>query len=283
MIEFLIVLGLVWILFAIVQDFKTREVANWLNFSLVIFALVVRLFYSIFTNNFEYFYFGLFGFTVFFILAHLFYYSRVFAGGDAKLMIGLGPLIPFASLFLFNVMIFFVFLISLLFFGAIYSLTYSCFLALFNFKNFKKEFFLVSRSIRKYYFLSLIISFFIFLFILLSKEIIFSVFIFLVLIFPLLYSYLKAVEKSGMIKNVKVEDLTIGDWLIDSVKVKGKLIVPSWEGLSEEDVEFLKKNYKKELKIKDGVPFTPAFLFAFLAVVFFHYLGYPYWSFFQFF
>ena len=39
---FLILLGLVWIIFAVVQDLRKREIANWLNFSLVIFALVFR-------------------------------------------------------------------------------------------------------------------------------------------------------------------------------------------------------------------------------------------------
>jgi len=41
---FLIVLALVWVIFATIQDIRTREVANWLSFSLIIFALGFRFF-----------------------------------------------------------------------------------------------------------------------------------------------------------------------------------------------------------------------------------------------
>ncbi len=32
---FLIVIAFIWILFAVVQDLRKREVANWVNFSLL--------------------------------------------------------------------------------------------------------------------------------------------------------------------------------------------------------------------------------------------------------
>ena len=61
-------LGLIWILFAVVQDIRTREIANWLNFSLIIFALGFRFFYSLFEmNDFGFFYQGLIGFGMAFI------------------------------------------------------------------------------------------------------------------------------------------------------------------------------------------------------------------------
>ena len=81
---FLICLAFVWIVFASVQDLKSREVANWLNFSLIIFALGFRFFYSLFNNNFNFLYQGLIGLGIFFVLGNLFYYGRMFAGGDAK-------------------------------------------------------------------------------------------------------------------------------------------------------------------------------------------------------
>ena len=57
--DFLIVLTLVWILIAMYKDFKKREIPNWLNFSLLIFALAFRLFYSIFSNDYNYILWGL--------------------------------------------------------------------------------------------------------------------------------------------------------------------------------------------------------------------------------
>lgn len=41
---FLIVLCLIWIAFAVIQDLRKREIANWLNFSLIIFAIAFRFF-----------------------------------------------------------------------------------------------------------------------------------------------------------------------------------------------------------------------------------------------
>ena len=40
---FLIILGLVWIIGAVLQDLKRREVDNLWNFSLIFFALAYRL------------------------------------------------------------------------------------------------------------------------------------------------------------------------------------------------------------------------------------------------
>ncbi|MBI2056754.1 hypothetical protein HYT91_00690 [Candidatus Pacearchaeota archaeon] len=49
-IIFLVALALVWMIFAVVQDLKKREIANWVNFSLIIFALGFRFFYSLFNG-----------------------------------------------------------------------------------------------------------------------------------------------------------------------------------------------------------------------------------------
>ena len=97
---FLFVLALIWIMFATVQDIRKREVANWVSFSLIIFALGFRFFYSLFSDmGFDFFYQGLIGFGIFLILGNLLYYGKMFAGGDAKLMIALGAVLPFSVIF----------------------------------------------------------------------------------------------------------------------------------------------------------------------------------------
>jgi len=87
-IYFLFALAIIWTTFAAIQDIKTREVSNWLNFSLIAFALAYRAFYSISKKDPKFFILGVLGFIIFFILAHVFYYGRAFAGGDAKLLMG---------------------------------------------------------------------------------------------------------------------------------------------------------------------------------------------------
>jgi hypothetical protein len=81
-----------------------------------------------------------------------------------------------------------------------------------------------------------------------------------------LYVFAKGLETVSMIRDVSGSELREGDWLVDDVKVKGKTIKSDWDGLSLEDIKLLKG--KKKVKIKDGLPFVPAFLIAFLGYVF---------------
>jgi acyl-CoA synthetase (AMP-forming)/AMP-acid ligase II len=73
-----------------------------------------------------------------------------------------------------------------------------------------------------------------------------------------LYPYLKALEVC-MVKRVNAKDLQIGDWLEEDVRIGKKTIRKTVHGLSFEDIAILKKARKKVL-IKDGIPFTIAFL-----------------------
>lgn len=263
---FLIVLGLVWVVFASVQDLKEQEVANWISFSLIIFALGFRFFWSLFgTESFMFFYQGLIGFIIFLVLGNVFYYSRVFAGGDAKLMIALGAVLGFSESFFINLNIYLVFLILFLFSGAFYGMIWSGVLAFKNIKDFKKEFYKKMIENKKWIFL---IMFFglvlmVFGFIL---EILFFLGI-IIFIFPYLYIYSKAVDESCMIKKIDVKKLREGDWLYEDVKVGKKLIKAEWGGLSEEDIQKIQKNLKI-IKVKQGIPFVPVFLMSFLGLIF---------------
>ncbi|MFA4953178.1 MAG: prepilin peptidase [Candidatus Pacearchaeota archaeon] len=264
---FLIVLALIWIVFASVQDLKHREVANWLSFSLIVFAVGFRFFWSLFSpnSNFMFFYQGLIGLGIFFVIGNLFYYSRLFAGGDAKLMIALGPVLGFSSNFLTNLKIYFIFLIVYLFAGMFYGIFWSLSLMLRNFKSFKKEFtklfYKNSRLVLLVSFIGMVLVFFGFI------DLIFSYFGFLILIIPYVYLFAKAIDEACMIKNVKVSELVEGDWLYKDVKIGRKLIKANWDGLSKEDIKLLRKK-KKSVLIRQGIPFVPVFLIAFLILIY---------------
>ena len=94
---FLFVVALIWIVFAAVQDLKTREVSNWLNFSLLAIVLAYRAFHSVIINDYEFLVLGLLGFVVFYLIGTAFYYSKVFAGGDTKLFWALGVVLPYSN------------------------------------------------------------------------------------------------------------------------------------------------------------------------------------------
>jgi len=221
-IIFLAILAVVWIFFAVVQDLRTREIANWLNFSLIIFALGFRFFYSLFNSDFGFFYQGIYGLGIFFIIGNLFYYGRIFAGGDAKLMIALGAVLPFYDNFYENINFFLIFLMIFLFVGAIYTLIGSLWFSLVNFKAFKKEFRKQLRKFKKYYLSGLFLA--ILLALLGFVNGIFLSLGALIFVFLNLYIYAKAVDESSMVRNVKTGKLTEGDWLYKkTLKLERKL------------------------------------------------------------
>ena len=267
MLEFLVVLGFVGIVAAIIQDFRSREVANWLNFTLLASALAFRGFYSALSEEYMFLIFGAIGLAISFVLAHLMYYGRLFAGGDAKLFIALGAIIPFADNFYDNNLIFLVFLIALLFGGAVYSLSYSVILSIKNHENFSKKFKELFKDNKGHFHAALAFSAAFVLYSFFINQLIFLVVpLFLVGLF-FLYVYAKAIEQSCMLKEISMDKARVGDWLEKDVEVGGKVIKPHWEGLSEDDVELLKK-HKGKILIKEGIPFTPAFLIAFAVIVY---------------
>jgi len=267
---FLYGLALIWILFAIIQDIKTTEICNWVSYSLIIFAMGFRFFYSLFAlGNFKFFYYGLIGLAIFFIIGNLFYYSKIFAGGDSRLMIALGAIIPIQGSPLYNLKILGIFILLFFISGAIYGIFATIFVGLKNFKLLKKELSIQFEEKRKFVILILIFAC-IFLGLGFVYRTFFNLGILLFLI-PYFYLFAISVEKSCMIKNVKPSQLTEGDWLYEDVKIGKKLIKSKWRGLTKEEIKLLKR--KKFIKIHYGIPFSPAFLIAFILLILFLKLG----------
>ncbi len=268
---FLIVLALIWIIFAVVQDLRTREVSNWLNFSLIIFALGFRFIYCLFSSeSFAFFYQGLIGLGIFFVIGNLLYYGRTFAGGDAKLMIALGTILPFSENFFTNLKFFILFFLIFLLIGAFYGLIISAALSLRNFKKLKKEFYIQLKNNKKVVYSVMILGLVLMAFWFVENLLLF--FGILVFILPYFYFYGKAVDEICMVKKVKTKDLKEGDWLYKNLRVGRKLIKISWEGLNKDDIKLIKKKYR-EIMIKQGIPFTPVFLISFLILIYFWKIG----------
>ncbi|VVB83461.1 Preflagellin peptidase [uncultured archaeon] len=259
---FLWALALAWIIFAVIQDLKTREIANWLNFSLVIFALEFRFFYSLFNNDgFSFFYQGLIGLGVFFLLGNLFYYSRVFAGGDAKLMISFGAILPTSSFFILNIQSLLTFLLIFLFSGFAYIFATSTVLCIRHFKAFKKEF---ARQLEKKKKLMISLTLLGAVLILLGFfEIIFSIIGLSIIFISYLYMYSRAIDEVCMVRKIQAIHLREGDWLYTNLKVGNKIIKSNWNGLTNEEIKSIRKKYK-QVKIRQGIPFSPNFLVSFI-------------------
>jgi len=264
---FLSILGLVWIIFATFQDLKTKEIANWLNFSLIFFALGFRFFYSLFSaGNFNFFYQGLMGLAIFFILGNLFYYGRLFAGGDGKLFISLGAIIPLSYTFLITLEILFSFIVIFLFAGAFYSIFFSIFLGIKNHKKIKKEIGKQFTKNKKIFYFAIPVSIILLIFGYFEQLFIFIAI--LVFLLPYLYIYAKAVDEVAMVRKIKSSKLREGDWLYADVKIGKRIIKADWGGLEKKEISFLRKHIKI-IKIREGIAFTPVFLISFLIFLYF--------------
>jgi Flp pilus assembly protein protease CpaA len=263
---FLIVLGLVWIVGAIMQDLRRREVDNIWNFSLIGIALAYRLAVSVDVGSYWFFVNGVIGFLVFLVLGNLFYHMRMFAGGDAKLLIALGAILPLSFDWIVNFKIFGWFILLFLFGGSIYVFIWSLVLVVLNFKKFVKEFRKQVRVNKRVFYLSWLFVLFWFV----GSYFVFSELAllgFVFLLFPLLFVFAKSVEESCMILSVEPAKLTEGEWLYEDIFVNGKKIKGKWEGVSASELRLIKEKYRRKILIKIGIPFTPGFLIGFLLLI----------------
>ena len=268
---FLWSLAFVWILFATIQDIKSREISNWVNFSLIIFAIAFRFFYSFFAGgDFSFFYFGLIGFAVFFALGNLFYYTHLFAGGDAKLMYALGAVLPIYSTFDLNLKFFLYFILLFLLIGSLYGIVVSIIYGIKNRKKTAQEF---KKQLKKNKIIFLILIIFsIFLLFLSFLNMIFLYFGIFVFIYAYLIIYAKSIDEGCMVRKIKTYKLTEGDWLFEDIKIGKKVIKKSWNGLEAEEIKLLKK-HKKEILIRYGIQFAPVFLISFILMAIFYFVG----------
>ena len=269
-IIFLSILAGIWIAFASIHDLKKRIVPNWVSFSLIIFALGFRFFYSLFElNSFMFFYQGLIGLAIFYILGNALYYGRMFAGGDAKLMMALGTILPFTEDIRTNLEIFTLFLIVFLFTGAIYGIAWSIYLSLKHFKELSKEFNKQFNHNKRRIILFSIISIALMIYGFVFEQLFLYLGI-LTFLFPYLYLYAKAIDNSCLVKNISTRNLEEGDWLFKDLKVGKNTIKSSWHGLNKKQIKAIQKKFKT-IRIREGIPFVPVFFFSFSILIYIYF------------
>ncbi len=264
---FLIILGFIWIIGAILQDLKRREIDNFWNFSLIAIALVYRLSISVLKNDFSFILYGIGGFLVFLIIGYLFYYLKLFGGGDTKLLIALGTILPFSNNLIISLKLLFYFVLLLLISGSIYSLIYAFVLSILKRKKFAKEFIRQFKINKKLLFLGIIIFGLFEIIGLISNQISFILLGAIILLFPILFIFSKSIEESCLIKKISPLKIKEGDWLYKNIKVNKKIIKANWQGISEKELKLIQKKYKKNILIKQGVPFAPSFLIALILLI----------------
>lgn len=246
------------------MDLKKREVPDWISYGLIFAALGFRLLYSIFNKDYFIFLTGLFGFGIFFALSNLFYYLKQWGGGDAKILMGMGAVLGFNQTLI-------LFLLFLIFIGAIYGILFSIYLAIKNKYKFKIAF---RKSIKEFKYLLIAASLFLLfgiycLFSLNDPSLSFLLFGVSVIFFigMISFTFVRAVEESCFMKRIHASKLTEGDWVVETIKIGNKVIINEKNlGITKAQINKL-KNYKKPILVKTGIPFIPAFLLAYIALI----------------
>lgn len=326
--ELLLFLTALFVLLAAsITDLKTREVPDWLNFSLLFAALGIRLLISYHEKDYSIFAEGIFGFAVLFAFACFLFYTGQWGGGDSKLLMALGavfglrytpgPLLyAFIGVFVlifalnlaggwatrklekarlkaFNIAItllsvaalimaatimdfrsnLLMFLFYLILLGGLYGIGWSVYLAVLKRRRFSKSFIKLMKkpafiNARRFILTACL------LLIALSFAFDFTLLALFVTLFAIITMYLwiavKAIEISCMEKEVEVVRLTEGDWIVKDVIIDDKRVCgPADLGISKDQIRCLKEHYDKgrirKVRIKEGIPFVPSFLLAFIA------------------
>ena len=256
---------LIALIFAAITDIRTKEVPDWLTYSLITIGLAIFISKSIQEGSFIPILGSLRGLLIFFALGSAMYYSRQWGGGDAKLLMGMGAILNQYTEKLLNIYFPFILFINILFFGAIYGLIISISLIIKNKKEFSKKFKIINKDSKK------IRNILIFLagIIIITNTIISNVkqienLIYFAAIFPLIFFYLlismKTIEHISMRKAIPTNKLVEGDWVNEEIKINGKIIYsPKSLGVNKKQIELIKK-HKKNVQIREGIAFVPAFL-----------------------
>ncbi len=178
---------------------------------------------------------------VFFIFGYAMYKTGQWGGGDAKLLVAIGVLLPFYK----NAMFPLAFLINVFVVGALYTIIYSIIIGIWT--NSIAKFFRETPRFVEFLSLAMMI-----LAIFLPKQP--GIIVFLTGFLLIFWYYAKFIEKNLFVKKIPASKLKVGDVLYASKE---------WVGITEEELRKLKKS-KKTVTIKEGIRFGPVFLFALL-------------------
>lgn len=261
---FLAALVLVVLIIASYTDLRTKEIPDWVSYGFIFAALGIRSLYS-FQDGWQVMASGILGFAAFYLLALLFYYTHQWGGGDSKLLMGMGAALgipyPFTDLSFTPLW----FLLLLLFSGAVYGLIWLSVIAIQRRNCLFPELRSLLMDHKK---IHLGVGFSSLLFLgagFLVHPLLLIVALLVALYYLLLF--LVAVQSCCFISEKDTATLTEGDWLAEDVVIHGKTLLKK-KTLTKNDIEKLHHQKISSVLIKEGIPFVPSFLIAYLILLF---------------
>jgi Flp pilus assembly protein protease CpaA len=270
------IISIIALLYGSYTDIKTREIPDTLSLGLIYLGVAISICASILFWSFKPMLSSLAGLAAGTIFGLAFYYTGQWGGGDAKMLMGLGSMIGLDFFALSSGFPEFgIFVINLLVFGAIYGVLWLLGLAIKDWKKFRPEFRKTRRRANiikmRLFFLGLIILF-AFVSLIIKPDFMLIAMIYVLLFFIVLSMYIfliiRTVEKTSLLKKIETKNLTEGDWVLDKVKLKdADKYIYTKTGITEKGIRMLRKSTIKSVLVKEGIPFVPSFLIAYIFTI----------------
>ncbi len=259
-----------------ITDLQNRWAPDYISYFGVLFGLSGHAILGLQQNSYWPFLLSLIGAGVFMGFGWLMSAFGAWGGGDAKMLVALGALMPYYQPIISNyhsapwpfpVTLW----LNILILGAVLGVVGTILIFARNFKIILPE---IKNQFSKNKWLLRLSAGLIILSpagLLANKYIALSVLLAGAL--GILFLALKSVETTCMHKDTKPEKLVEGDWLINEVKIGSVHIQPTKAGLETEDIKKIKELAAQgkitTVRVKEGLPYLPAFLAALLVSLFY--------------
>ncbi|MGM5483338.1 MAG: A24 family peptidase [Nanobdellota archaeon] len=286
-----LIIGFLGLFIGTITDFKKREVPDWLNFFLIFSGLGLSIIGAIYYKDIFYIIIPLIWLLVAYLISAIMYYSGQWGGGDCKMIMGIATLFGITTFaisdpiryllenyitlpFTYNISFFANFIFNSFVIGAFYGVAWIIYYIISNYRKFIDTLKQKLKTYKKFIYFVLI--FFLIATISIALLNLFNwhsfLLLLMILLFPFLIYSVKSVEESCMIRDMKIKDLTEGEWIAEDIEIDGKEICKSKElGLTPKQLNKLKKLEKKgkieKVKVKVGIPFVPAFFLSFIFTI----------------
>lgn len=258
-----------------VTDLKNRWVPDWVNYFLIFFGLGGHLIVSILNWSPWPIIYSAIAAGIFYAIGSLMFYAGVWGGGDAKMLVGFGALLPTLPATVVNPAPW-PFLLTIwsnvLIFGSLFGILGILALAITHKQAFTFEFKSLVAKNKLAMYLSPIVLIAPLVLYVYSNSLFFLLVSLATLLLPLVF-VAKAVENSCMFKQIKPSALVEGDWIAETIKVGDFTYAPNKSGIEKKDIEKLmsleKSGKLKNIRVKEGLPYVPAMFAGLLLSVFY--------------
>lgn len=276
----LLVLSFILLLIESFFDLKSREVPDYVSYGFIAIAMLSKIIYSINISSIKPALYSIIFGVIFFIFGLVLFYLRIWGGADVKILAGFAVMFSGIGISWLKVL-----LAAILgagiwssFWVLVYFFMYPSHILQELSEKLKQEKhkqYLVLHTAIIFILLSLlfyIIKATYLQYIQLwfhTISLILLLFAVLSIAYFYIYHLIWAIEKTSLIKTLTPKQLSEGDWLVHDLKLNNtKISAKSPYGLTKEEISKIKKAKIKQVMIKEGIPFIPAFLFVFIFLMF---------------